>query len=366
MPKYSIIIPTFNNFKLNVKCISSIIKNTPFINYEIIIVDNGSSDRTLSWAEKLQKNGTVRLVSNPENKGYSHACNQGAIIANGNYLIFLNNDTQVLSGWIQGLHDCMLTESNIGIVGGKLLYPCNTIQHAGIVFDSQRVFHIYRHFHKMHPAVNKKREFQAITGACFFVRRDVFIALGMFDEGFKNGFEDLDFCFRIRKNGLKVFYTPECCVMHHESKTPGRHLNHNQNAALFVHRWHKDIVHDMALIHEQDGLRQLHPGEIGLTGKWFQDSNPNFFLLNARSLRDSGKFQEAEDAYSNALYFNPFDLRRIEIIEEIGDFYFETMNYTAALKYFTTIAAISPSNRVIEKLRLLRLKRTRPLELPES
>lgn len=354
MISYTIIIPTLNNYELNLKCVISILENTPLFKSEIIIIDNGSTDKTLLWARELHKQGTIRLLSNPLNMGFSHACNQGACIAKGEHLIFLNNDTEVLPGWTQSLHDCILVEENAAVVGGKLLYPDNTVQHAGIAFDSKRVFHIYRHFHPLHPAVNKRREFQAVTGACFFVRRDVFTTLGMFDESFKNGFEDLDFCFRVRKNGLKVFYTPNSHIIHHESKTPGRHVHHNQNAELFAHRWQKDIVHDLEFTHEQDGLRQLQPGEMGLTGKWFIDSNPNFFWLKARSLRESGKIREAEVAYNNALRFNPFDLRRIDITEELGDLYLDQKNFYAATTCYEAIFAFYPNIRIKNKLKISR------------
>ena len=351
MPLYSIIIPTYNNIEFTLKCVSSIFKNTSLFQIEIIIIDNASTDRTLSWAQQLHKQGIIRLVSNPDNMGFSHACNQGALIAKGQSLIFLNNDTEVLPGWLQGMQNCFKSDQNIGIIGGKLLYPDNTIQHAGIAFDRQKVFHIYRHFHPAHPAVNKRREFQAVTGACLFVRRDLFITLGMFDEEFKNGFEDLDFCFRVRKNGLKVFYSPECSVIHHESKTPGRHAHHHQNAKLFTDRWQQDIVHDLDIIHAQDGLRQLQPEKSNLLGKWFHDKNPNPFVSKARFFRDSGRFCEAEEAFNLALRFNPFDLRRLDIAEELGDFYLKIKNPAAAQSCFEAIAAIFPSAQISKKIK---------------
>lgn len=348
---YSIIIPTYNNFKLNLKCISSILKNSSPFKIEIIIIDNGSTDKTLEWAKKLHKQGTIRLVSNPDNTGFSHACNQGALIANGKNLIFLNNDTEVLPGWIQGLHDCWIAEQNLGVVGAKLLYPDNTIQHAGIAFDRQKVFHIYRHFHPLHPAVNKRREFQAVTGACFLVCRDLFIDLGMFDEEFKNGFEDLDFCFRARKNGFKVFYSPESHVIHYESKTPGRHTHHNDNAKLFAQRWQRNISHDIDSIYTQDGLRQVLHGKKKLKGTWFEDTNKNPFWHLAKYFRESGKFRESEEAFKQALRFNPFDLRKLNIAEELGDLYLNQQNITAANSCYEAIAAVYPSPNIMKKLK---------------
>lgn len=348
----SIIIPTFNNFRFSIKCILSIFQNSSDFNFEIIIVDNGSTDDTLTWANKLQAQGKIQLIANPCNFGFARACNQGALHAKGKFLVFLNNDTEVLPGWLQGLHNCSITDQNIGLVGGKLLYPDNTIQHAGIAFDKQKVFHIYRHFHPLHPAVNKRREFQAVTGACLFVRRDLFITLGMFDEEFQNGFEDLDFCFRARKNRFKVLYSPECSVIHHESKTPGRHAHHHENAKIFTERWQSDISYDINVIYQQDGLRQILSGEDNLKGKWFEDANKNPFWQLAKSLCKSGKLKDAEEAFKQALRFNPFDLRRLNIAEELGDLYLSQQNLTAAKTCYEAIATAHPSSHVMEKLKM--------------
>ena len=352
----SIIIPTFNNLQFNKNCILSILQNSSPSKFEIIIVDNGSTDNTLTWANKLHYKGKIRLIANPCNMGFSYACNQGTLNAKGDFLIFLNNDTEVLPGWIQGLHVCSNTDKNIGVVGGKLLYPDNTIQHAGIAFDSHIVSHIYRHFHPLHPAVNKRREFQAVTGACFLVRRDLFISLGMFDEKFKNGFEDLDFCFRARKNGFKVFYSPECRVIHHESKTPGRHTHHHENAKIFTERWQSDISYDINFIYAQDGLRQILNGENNLEGKWFEDTNKNPFWQLAKFLRESGKLREAEEAFKQALRFNPFDLRRLNIAEELGDLYLNLQDLTAAKNCYEAIASVNPSFHIMEKLKTVSSK----------
>lgn len=346
----TIIIPTFNNFQLTRKCILSIFRNSNFFKFEVIIVDNGSTDDTLTWAKIFQDKGLIRIIENNCNLGYAHACNQGALSAKGKFIILLNNDTEVLPGWLQGLHNCLNSDKNIGIVGGKLLYPDNTIQHAGIAFDSQTVSHIYRHFHPLHPAVNKKREFQAVTGACLFIRRELFITLGMFDEEFINGFEDLDFCFRARKNGFKAFYTPECNVIHHESMTPGRHAHHDRNARLFTSRWQPDIVQDMDTIHAEDGLCRLAAYENAFGGNWYEDSNPNPFWEKARFLAANGNHAEGMAVYGQALSFNPYDIRRLAMTEELGDLYTLMGRFADAAQCYDAVLRFQPSYLLRNKI----------------
>lgn len=140
MPTYSIIIPTYNNFELNLRCISSILKNSSPFKIEIIIIDNGSVDKTLAWAQELHTQKIIRLVSSHNNMVFYHACNQGALIADGNYIIFLNNGTEILPCWLQGLQNFFKSDQNIGVIGEKLLYQNNTIQHAGIEFDKKKYF----------------------------------------------------------------------------------------------------------------------------------------------------------------------------------------------------------------------------------
>jgi len=251
----SVIIPTFNNITFTTKCTRSIISAKNDFYKEILIVDNGSTDNTPGIIKNLHPK--INVIRNTTNLGFAKACNQGAHCASGDMLIFLNNDTEVTAGWVTSLVDCITSNRNTGIVGCKLLYPDSTVQHAGVAFSSTKVHHIYRNFSPLHPATNKSREFQAVTAACMLVPRKLFFSLGGFDEAFINGFEDLDFCFRARSKGLKVLYTPKSVVIHHESKTPGRHDHHAHNARLFASRWQHSIIHDLDEIYAKDGLLRL-------------------------------------------------------------------------------------------------------------
>jgi len=346
--KISIIIPTFNNFEYFNKCISSIFTENNYFEKEVIIVDNASKDSTLNFLNNF--NFKIQIIHNNSNLGFAKACNQGAKFASSDILIFLNNDTEITTNWISSLILCLSYEDNIGVVGCKLIYPDKSIQHAGVAFNSVNVHHIYRNFNPSHPAVNRIREFQAVTGACMLVPRKLFLSLGGFDESFINGFEDLDFCFRVRKNGFKVMYTPESVVIHHESKTPGRHDHHAHNARLFSNRWLPSVVHDLDTIYAQDGLRRHQEYENKFGGKWLIDSNANHFWDKARTLAKRGSYQEAENYFGKALSFNPYDVRRLTIAEELSDLYTRWERFSDAISCLESIIQVHPSQRVLEKI----------------
>jgi GT2 family glycosyltransferase len=345
--KISIIIPAFNNIFFTIKCLYSVFKSTKYHNTEVLVIDNGSTDNTSLIIKKVYPR--IKLLRNEKNLGFAKACNQGAHIASGDMLIFLNNDTEVTSGWISAFIDCITSKLNIGVVGCKLLYPDKSVQHAGVAFGAFKVHHIYRNFSQLHPATNKPRELQAVTAACMLVPRKLFLSLGGFDESFINGFEDLDFCFRARSNGAKVIYTPDCVVIHHESKTPGRHTHHERNARLFTSRWQPEIVQDMEAIHEEDGLRRLAAYEDTFGGNWYEDTNPNPFWIKAQSLAATGNHAAAEIAYGDALSFNPYDVRRLAMAEELGDLYTLMGRFAAAAQSYDAVLRIQPSDLLRNK-----------------
>ena len=153
----SIIIPVYNKYNLTLKCIQSIYQNTRDIDFEIIVVDNASTDETKEINNIFDQR--TKIIRNIANLGFSKACNQGAAKSSKPNLIFLNNDTVTTPNWANALIKTHQKYENIGCVGGKLLYEDNTIQHCGVVFDRlKKPHHIYKHFHKDHPATNKERE----------------------------------------------------------------------------------------------------------------------------------------------------------------------------------------------------------------
>lgn len=233
----SIVIPVSNKMELTVQCLTALSQLREALRYEVIVVDNGSTDGTGAFLAQLQ--GDVRVITNRENLGFAKACNQGARAARGAYTVFLNNDTIPLEGWLSALVADAEAHPEVGVLGSKLLYPTGSVQHAGVVFERTHLlpYHIYKNFPGDHPAVNQRREFQAVTGACLFIRTALFTEIGGFDEAFHNGFEDVDLCLKVRETGLAVVYQPRSVLYHLESQTPGRMTNDGRNAALFLERW---------------------------------------------------------------------------------------------------------------------------------
>jgi GT2 family glycosyltransferase len=253
-PIVSIIIPVHNNLGYTRKCLKALRGTVRNLAHELIVVDNASTDGTKEYLSALN---SVRSLRNDHNCGFARACNQGAAVASGDFLLFLNNDTIPRRGWLTALLDVAASDSSIAIAGSKLLYPDGRIQHAGVAFapgeTSPAPFHIYRYESANAPHVNKQRCFQAVTGACMFVRRLTFGELGGFDEDYLNGYEDVDLCLRARERGHRVIYEPRSVVTHYESKTPGRFLQHSENLKLFKARWAGRVLPDYHHYAEADG-----------------------------------------------------------------------------------------------------------------
>lgn len=235
----SIIIPVFNKVELTQQCLTKLAEVTQGLDYEVIVVDNHSTDGTAEFLSRL--GGDVQILRNQDNLGFAKACNQGAKAARGRYRVFLNNDTIPLEGWLTAMVQEVEQHPEVAVVGSKLLYEDGTIQHAGVAFSRVTFspYHIYRGFPADSPAVNRRREFQCVTGACMLVRREAFESVGGFDEGYRNGFEDVDLCLKIREQGWRILYQPKSVVYHLESRTPGRKDHERENGRRLIERWAK-------------------------------------------------------------------------------------------------------------------------------
>ncbi len=237
----SIIIPVYNQLEHTKRCIDSLRENTSNHVYEIVIVDNASIDGTPDYLESL--GGSVKVVNNAENCGYARGCNQGALIATGSLLLFLNNDTIVTEGWLEPLLRT-IRQPNVGIVGCKLLYPDGLIQHAGISLINGMPDHPHRYEKADFPEANSISEMDMVTGACLLISRELFVSLRGFDEIFLNGVEDVDLCLRVRNAGYRVLYQPETVIYHHEAQSSGRFTHVKRNLKLFFERWNGHFSRD--------------------------------------------------------------------------------------------------------------------------
>jgi GT2 family glycosyltransferase len=253
-PRCSIVVPVHNHVALTKRCLESILECTPDTAHELIVVDDGSADRTDVALGTLGE--SARFVRLRANSGFATACNTGAsTAASTEFLLFLNNDTVARPGWLDTMVEYATTR-HVDVVGAKLLFPNDTIQHAGVAI-CQDGFprNLYSGFRADHPAASHSRALRAVTGACMLVRRPVFEATGGFDAAFRNCLEDVDFCLRAHGQGATIHYCADAVLYHLESTSRGRR-SHDADAAarLFRDRWLGRVPPDDFEIYLEDGL----------------------------------------------------------------------------------------------------------------
>jgi GT2 family glycosyltransferase len=222
----SILIPFKDRLDLLRNCLRSLRRGT-YPHREVVLLDNGSTcPRTLHYFQRLQARSHFRVIPCPGDFNFSRICNRGVRHAKGDFLLFLNNDVEVLTpDWLEQLL-YLANCPDIGIVGATLLYPDGTLQHAGI-FPSENGSwgHIYRGSPQDYPGehgeLTHARSVPAVTGACLLIRRSLFVEMNGFDERYALTFNDVDLCRRARERGLKVAITPHARLWHFESISRG-------------------------------------------------------------------------------------------------------------------------------------------------
>jgi|GEM_PF-538373 len=248
-PRVSIVIPCFNKAELTLSCLQSLQANTDPGLYEVILVDNGSSDATVNMARA--EGPRLRVVRNEENTGFGPACNQGAALARGEYVLFLNNDTIVLPGWLEPLVAALDEEPALAAVQPKLLYPDGRLNDAGgLVFGGGEPW-IYGKGNPEPdaPEFSCRRAPDYVSGACLAVRRSAFDEVGGFDDRYAPAYyEDTDLSFSFRAAGWKVLFEPASKVVHLEGGTAGTDLSQGikrhqvGNAVKFAQKWSEELA----------------------------------------------------------------------------------------------------------------------------
>jgi len=254
-----VIIPVHNKAGFTRKCLDAVIGVVAGGERQIVVVDDGSTDGT---AKLLQSYGdAITIVDIGTSVGFAEAANAGAAAAAATeFLVFLNNDTIPRTGWLDRLEEYAAAHPAAAVVGARLVYANRTIQHAGVAICTDGTpRHLYAGFPEDHPAVNRARRFQAVTAACMLVRRARFESAGGFDGAYRNGYEDIDFCLRVGRDGHEVHYNPESVVVHYESGSRGQDSAENHH--LFKARWATSLKPDEIDYYLADGLLRIqHSG----------------------------------------------------------------------------------------------------------
>jgi GT2 family glycosyltransferase len=223
--RVSIIIPFKDRVELLYHCLTSLRRST-YRRRELILVDNGSTEPlTHSYLARVARR-RIRIVACPGPFNFSWLCNQGAGAARSDWLLFLNNDTEVITpDWLEHLLHAA-GQPGVGVVGATLLYPSGVLQHAGMFpLPDGRWDHAWRGFSADHAGaageLAQVRSVPAVTGACLLIRRGLFEQLGGFDEDRPLTHNDTDLCRRVHERGLMVAVTPHARLFHLESASRG-------------------------------------------------------------------------------------------------------------------------------------------------
>lgn len=236
LPLVSIIIPTRNNYFLLKQCLDSIIEKTSYKPYEIIVIDNGSNDEaTLEYFKEVKNNPLIKVIRDNDVFNYSSLNNHAVELAKGQFIALLNDDIQVIeTNW---LHEMIAyaQQAHVGVVGAKLYYPNYTIQHAGVVL----VGSISRHIHKglatsdlgYCSRAQLAQSYTAVTAACLVVKQSIYKQLnGLNSLDLTVGWNDIDFCLRVKEAGYENIWTPHAQLLHHESATRGQDISPEKRA----------------------------------------------------------------------------------------------------------------------------------------
>lgn len=251
VPNVSVIIPVHGKLAYTLNCLRSLADHPTAVPLEIIVVDDDSPDDSAAVLEQVQG---LRVLRNPVNLGFVASCNAGAGAARGEYLYFLNNDTQVTPGWLNALLACFAEEPDCALAGSRLVYPDGRLQEAGgVVYADGSCWNVGRFESREEPAYRFRRAVDYVSGASMLIRRATFEQAGGFDTRYAPAYyEDVDLAFAVRQLGRKVFYEPRSMVIHFEGISAGRDLDagmkqhQKRNQLVFVEKWRAALMQQCA------------------------------------------------------------------------------------------------------------------------
>lgn len=253
LPLISIVIPNKDHVEVLDECVQSLLNNATYENLEILIVENNSTEEaTFDYYRKLQdQSNKMRVITWEQGFNYSKIINFGVAQAKGEYVLLLNNDTKVItSDFLQEMLGYLMRE-DVGVVGAKLYFRDNLIQHAGMIAGPYgAVAHVHQNYSRTYEGYLARAvrpgNFSAVTGACQLVKKEVFNEVGGYEESLAIGFNDVDFCLKVWQAGYRVVFTPYAELYHYEFTSRGRETfdkkkmyRWKQEQAEFTKRWPK-------------------------------------------------------------------------------------------------------------------------------
>ena len=246
-PRVSIVIPVYNEYRMTVFCLQSLLSTTAGVDYELILADDASSDLTSTITERIKG---IEIVRADENKGYVINCCNSVCHTRSEYLLFLNNDTAFTQDWLSHLVDTLDADPSAGIVGPMLLFGNGQLQEAGgIIWDDASGWNFGRMDDPSGPEYNYLKEVDYISGACLLIRRALWDEVDGFDQRYAPAYyEDTDLCFKVRAAGYKVLYQPKSRIYHYEGVSNGTDLSSGIkkhqliNKEKFLKKWATTLV----------------------------------------------------------------------------------------------------------------------------
>ena len=260
-PKVSIIVPVYNQWAHTYRCMKSVQQTMAGMPCEVILADDGSGDMTARAHEILLG---VKVLRDGKNRGFLRNCNRAAGRARGQYLYFLNNDTELRPGAIQALVALLDRDPTVGMAGSKLVYPDGRLQEAGgIIWADASGWNFGKNQDASLPAFNYVKEVDYVSAASFMIRKDLWMEIGGFDDRYAPAYcEDSDLAFEVRKRGLKVVYQPRSEVVHFEGASHGTDVSQDtksykvRQTEILKAKWKAELAHQFPngtnLFHARD------------------------------------------------------------------------------------------------------------------